>query len=107
MSADRYTMCPKCYARRETKKAELRKLYGKLPAEQYDEEAETVNSWTKAEEASLRETWFIVTNYAGQFSVAYIAECQISGCGFEFEFRHEQNVPLPPNKPNPEDQLCH
>ena len=101
MSADNWTICPKCTENElhiiEQKKIALENAYGKVSAKAY---LLLVEELTKAEEKlnneddnqyTLREDYEMgIRN--GNFYVSYRGSCGI--CGFSFEHKHEENIKL-------------
>lgn len=91
MSADNWTVCPRCKAKndaaREAHAKTIRAAYGKV----------TVDEWEKLKtsvpppepEDTLREDYEIGIR-RGEFFAAYFASC--NECGFTFEFKHKQET---------------
>lgn len=93
MSADNWTVCPKCMAKavedQRKKQAEVAKAYGKVPAERYLEMLRKSCVSTDVGQ-TFREDWGIGMSDCGEFHVHYQGACQT--CGFAHEFSHEVNV---------------
>ncbi len=95
MSADRWSLCPKCMKAAEQAKADLIKRvetdYGKIAADEYLELVEQSRqplvqgsqAWT------MREDWEIGI-YGDEFHVNYRASCE--ECGFSHAFKHTEKV---------------
>ena len=104
MSADNWTICPKCKADAFAKRRRLQKQvvesYGKLPQAKYAKLIEDANAEIELED-SLREDYGLgIDKFSDEesgtveatFVVSYRAACQ--DCGFRFEFQHKQPVDL-------------
>ena len=97
MSADNWTTCPRCLAKAEVAKAKQRdnaaKAYGKLkPDEWIALQAEASNPVEL--NSSLREDYELGVLTDGEFYVNYRASCTNAGCGFAFEYKHQQQVEI-------------
>lgn len=99
MSADRWSICPKCKAIQCAKitaainhaKQVAKNAYSKVPAEKYLKlhsaiaEAESI---PEVGEETFREDFFVGTDADGQFTVDYHGECHSWECGFKVSFKH-------------------
>lgn len=97
MSANNWGVCPRCKAKEakriEAARANVRKTYGKVDAEQYTINQAALAELERAElPDTLREDWEIGVNDCGLFFVSYRYVCQEAGCGFEHHFTHEQQL---------------
>ena len=92
MSADNWTVCPKCKEKVEQAQAELLDRvetdYGKVVASEYLELVEQSQQPIE-EQHTLREDWEIGI-WKGEFCVSYRASCE--ECGFSHEFEHKRSV---------------
>lgn len=102
MSADNWGKCPKCKQAKDASRLAaidaVRKKYGKIPSEDYDElmaGAMAVPEESDADQDTLREDYEIGTNSNGKFSVGYSCHCR--RCKFSFQFKHEEDA-LKPGK---------
>jgi hypothetical protein len=78
MSANNYTICPKCKASREKT---LSEAYGKVTPQEYEDLLEA-----SPECDDLREDWEVGI-WKGKFIVDYRARC--SACSFTFSYKYE------------------
>lgn len=95
MSADRWSICPKCMKAAERAKADLIKRvetdYGKIAADEYLELVEQSRqllaqgsqTWT------MREDWKMGICLV-EFRVDYCASCE--ECGFSYAFKHTEKL---------------
>lgn len=92
MSADNWTICPKCKKLVEEKQRKLEekvvKSYGQIPAEEYMLLLEKSKQPLKIE-SSLREDYDIGID-EDDFSVNYRSGCRV--CGFSFNYKYAQKV---------------
>lgn len=92
MSADNWTVCPKCKvadeAKYEASQKEIAKAYGKVSAEEYLKQVQAAPKLPESHE-TLREDYEIGI-YEGEFSVSYTGCCNI--CNFSFSFRQKKKV---------------
>jgi hypothetical protein len=92
MSADNWTVCPKCYASALTKKAKLdndvQKNYGKTSIANFlilKKEAEEFDP--ERIDPTMREDYELGVNRDGTFYVIY--SCSCNQCSFNFSYRKE------------------
>ena len=97
MSASRWSVCPKCYIRRQEEKEilerELSDSYGKISVGEFNElQARREQALAELENSSedLREDYEFYMDKDGNFSADYHAKCD--NCGFEFEFHHKEKI---------------
>lgn len=87
MSADRWSICPKCKRQRDDAVSK----YGKVSEKEY------LALLTEQQQAKtfydLREDWDIGVAVDGVFEVSYACSC--SKCGFKFDYKHAQMVVNP------------
>ena len=92
MSADNWTTCPKCKARREKEYAELVQKagtsYGVVSPEEYQKMAQQV-SMGIIKTSELGE-YYEIGIRDGKLAISYFAECE--ECGFTFTFEHTMEV---------------
>lgn len=96
MSADNWATCPVCKDLAEANQQVARDIanqsYGKVSADEY-ERLKTQAEKIEPHEDTLREDYEIGVGEDGKFSVSYRCLCDI--CGFQFEYRHKQDVQRP------------
>jgi len=94
MSADRWTICPKCEIEETRAAKEFSKKvedsYGKVPAEEYLEMKMKEQDIEPILEATLREDYEIGVR-EGALEVSYTCSCNV--CRFSFEHRYQQQLP--------------
>jgi hypothetical protein len=100
MSADNYTVCPRCRKRMETAKAEklaeTKASYGKVSEDAYRKAVRTadrentrqIETLAEYYDLGVRQHW--IGRTGDWFHVRYDAKC--SDCGFEFHFEHSEEV---------------
>jgi hypothetical protein len=98
MSADNWTVCPRCLKLAEKELAVTEKdvtaNYGKIPADQYLASLEIIKKMKhmlENPEQTLREDYDIGVN-GQEFSVGYSARC--ATCGWNHTFKHEEKVTI-------------
>ena len=93
MSANNWSVCPKCKQVAEAgKAARIKKAsasYGQVSPEEYAALLEQAQVPTKLGE-TLREDYEIGIRKDGTFFVSYGASCEI--CGFDFQFDEQRQV---------------
>lgn len=93
MSADRWGICPKCKKEYdlglEVLKEEATNCYGKVTATEWLKLVSQVGDPVELDE-TLREDWEIYMGKDGNFYIGY--SCGCNKCGFNFKFKHEENV---------------
>lgn len=86
MSADNWTICPRCKIKREAacekERARIQKLYGKVSAEEYVD-AVSNPKFPPEVGQTLREDYRIGVDEYGEWSMVY--RCSCKECGFRFE----------------------
>lgn len=102
MSADNWTICPKCKTNKEDAKKKARleaeKSYGKItPGEFLSLMNDISSNENKEQERTLREDYEIGMDEYGSFSINYSAIC--GDCGFKYKYDYVVSIPLT-NKPN-------
>ena len=96
MSADNWTMCPKCKKDSDLKKIDdynrVKKLYGKVSKKEYDA---ALKEYTEKEVrfpndtlAEYTESYMLTSK--NKFCVSYSCHCSI--CGFEYSFKHVKST---------------
>lgn len=110
MSADNWTVCPRCLHKALIEKEELKRqvneLYGKIAIVEFDDlraqaEAplEIKHTFREDYETGMHSIEEVedLANVRGQFFVVYKGECQ--ECGLRYEHRHEETFwdPLDPD----------
>jgi hypothetical protein len=97
VSADNWTFCPRCYAahlgKMEAAKASLANKYGTV--DEYDRMKHEMEANPPRLNSSLAERFECGVKQHGEFFVNF--RCYCKTCGFSFEFKHEQQVPLDGN----------
>lgn len=94
MSADNWTICPKCnidFEKKEKKiKLDAKNAYGNVSEEEYRELVKKASTPMVLEE-TLREDFGI--GIRGEvFEVVYASSCLV--CGFKYEFSHKKEIDL-------------
>lgn len=94
MSADNWTICPRCHAKRQEQleklQAKLDASYGKVPLETFDaKRAEVAKALAVPESASMREDYELGVDSDGYFTIDYRCSCD---CGFHYEFETSMNA---------------
>lgn len=98
MSADNWATCPRCFKRavddQEARVRAAADAYGKVPAPEFMELFAKASEPPRTE-YTMREDYEVGVTCAGLFYVNYEAHCVEShgGCGFEFAYKHEEQVP--------------
>jgi hypothetical protein len=101
MSADNYTVCPRCaeVQRAEITKAEanLQKSYGQVSADAYLLAAAALEK-LKAEPMpqNLREDYELGIDRNGDFECSYSCSCSV--CRWSWEFKHHAEPNVSPRK---------
>lgn len=97
MSADNWTVCPRCFHRKqegvESRKAEVDAAYGKVPVDQFDAmRAEFEKYRDEPMPQNWREDYEIglYDDGSGAFFVSYSGSC--NECGLSHEFKHQEQV---------------
>ncbi len=94
MSADNWTICPKCAVLHQKKQDAAKKKamvsYGKVSAEEWLE----LQKKAQADEplAETLSEYYEIGIQDGAFFVGYGASCR--ECGFKFDYKHEQDVEI-------------
>ncbi len=95
MSADRWSVCPRCKDTKEKEYSErvdaVAKMYGKVPAEEY-EQAKKDLFYEEDFEETVREDYEIGI-WENKFFVSYSAHCTSRGCNFVVKFNHSEALP--------------
>lgn len=93
MSADNWTICPRCQktalAAKERDREKLAKQYGKIEPVEFVKRSAEVDKPIELEE-TLREDYELGL-FEGQFYISYRASC--AQCGFELSYAREETVP--------------
>lgn len=93
MSADNWSICPRCKkqveleAKIQGEKAEL--SYGKVPPYEYLTLLQLANKPLKLQE-TLREDYEIRICPDGLFYVSYFGQCD--KCGLKFSYKYKENI---------------
>ena len=96
MSADNWTICPKCKSKKEDiekkTRLEAERSYGKVTPDKFLTLINAVlNKENKKQEETLREDYKIGMDGYGSFSINYRAGCV--ECGFKYSY--DYTVPIP------------
>lgn len=90
MSADNWSICPKCrknaVIEKEKQAAEVISSYGKIPREKWLELKCAADTQLDLDQ-TLREDYEIGIDENGEFFVDYYASCN---CGFKFSFTEKR-----------------
>ncbi len=96
MSADNWSQCPRCRIRVwDEKKAALEAVqatYGKIPADDFVADLERAKGMNTDLDNSVREDYEIFIDEHGRFVVSYSAGCRNGGCGYSFEYNHQEQT---------------
>lgn len=96
MSADNWTVCPKCRPHLSKDKTAAitaaNALYGTVPAAEFMEALAKANALPEEDDepTQLREDYEIGLYKSGWFEISY--SCSCTQCGFSWEFNHRQMV---------------
>lgn len=108
MSADRWTICPKCKAKNDAdykaKRAKAEAAYGKVPQAAYLAGLKDTEKKPELEE-TLRHDWSIGLNEPAEhhpllFEVDYYCSCQV--CDFKFHYKKTVDLNDGPHSENDE-----
>lgn len=91
MSADRWTICPKCKSKRDITIKALREkaanIYGKVTQEEFlSQMADISNKQSEEQEKTLREDWEIGMDKFGSFMLDYRASCNC--CNYKYSYKY-------------------
>jgi hypothetical protein len=93
VSANNWSVCPKCKAKAEAEHAalceEAAAAYGKVPADKYRSMLKAASEKPSLQE-TMREDYELGVDEDGKFSVGYRALCE--ECGFEFSYKHTEDA---------------
>ena len=93
MSADNWSICPRCNKKAKQEKADQKAKthegYGKVPAEEYESMLVVSRQPIKIDE-TLREDFEFFISPDGLFSASYRASCD--RCGFKHKFNHTRQI---------------
>jgi len=95
MSADRWTVCPRCLKvfeeSLELTNQDIENSYGKVSMDEFLLRKEAYEKFKNSELGdNLREDWEIYINDSGKLFIKY--SCYCNRCAFLFRFDHEVNV---------------
>jgi hypothetical protein len=94
MSAKNWSVCPKCVKLANAKTAqtiaEANKKYGTVSMDEFISLVEKLSGKQHLEE-TLREDYQLGVGN-GTFQLNY--HCHCDRCGFEFEYKHKESIPL-------------
>lgn len=92
MSADNWTICPRCKAKHDeetaSRLAAVAQSYGKVSPSEYIASLEAANKESPLED-SLREDYELSMGEDGYIFISYRCSCN---CGFAYNFKHEEGV---------------
>lgn len=93
MSADNWTVCPKCNSAavlaREEAQLKAGAAYGKVPPAEYIAMTEEANKPVTTD-STLREDYELGLNEDGQFEVSY--RCSCNNCKWQYKFAHSESA---------------
>ena len=93
MSADNWTICPRCMKmaveEKDKQNKQAAESYGKVSEVEYTEILEKARADINMEQ-TLREDYEFYMEDDGTFTADYRAHCD--RCGFKYEFKHEEEV---------------
>lgn len=95
MSADRWSVCPRCKRRRQAKAnaaaEDAREAYGKVSVEEFDRlraAAETLQRGVTEADLTFREDYQVTGIEDEEVAVSYFGRCTTCGLEVAFEHRH-------------------
>lgn len=88
MSANRYSVCPKCKKQGSAAREELKELYGKISAEEYSAKLSALDVDGDSEEC-LREDWEI---YWEKDMLVFSYGCSCEKCDFTMGVRFSKQA---------------
>jgi len=95
MSADNWTICPKCAAKHQSdfakKREKVQASYGKIPAAQFIIAMDEVETTPRLEE-TLREDYCQGMSIEGIYSLEYGCSCRV--CDFSFSKKIEEQTKI-------------
>lgn len=91
MSADRWSVCPKCYKDRSlvTREEKLEELYGTIPAEEFLKLSKTLKDDEPLEE--FREDYEFYLD-GKILRMSYSGRCQANNCGLRYTFKKNVDI---------------
>lgn len=93
MSADNWTICPKCKlafeVEQQRQSENLNKSYGRLPVDEWLARRDKIKVVPSVQDTTLREDYEIGTDEDGTFSISYSCSC---ACGFSWKYKHSEDV---------------
>ena len=102
MSADNWSMCPKCREKRiresEQKKLQALEAYGKVPPQEWVSMTASADN-AECDAETLREDYEVWTDENGVFRVSYECVCTADDCDFEFSYSYEQKLEVKADAP--------
>ena len=103
MSADNWTICPRCFHNWKTRSVfemeAAKDSYGKIPQEEFIQKLATAEVKAKVMiQPTLREDYEIGVDEKGMFGVGYTCTCNV--CGFKFRFEHQEKLSIFDTKKN-------
>lgn len=88
MSADNWTICPKCTKERPDPIKEAAKLYGKIPLAEWEAAIQEAKN-SPPQEATLREDYeFYLKGFC--LNIIYCCSCKL--CGFKFDYKKQVDI---------------
>ncbi len=95
MSANNWTLCPRCMksveARKAEDKASVEDAYGVIPSEEYAKRREEAHEDIELD-CTMREDYALGMNLLGEFTISFSASC--SNCGFHFLYEDKRQATL-------------
>ena len=95
MSADNWTICPRCNGRANKSAASAKKAlqdsYGKVPQEEFLQRLQELENNAPSLGDTLREDYELGI-IDGEFYVDYRASCGVANCGFRFKYTYREKV---------------
>lgn len=92
MSADRYSMCPKCAKNEENKRlakeVEIESFYGKIPLQEFQKRLAKTAAPVQLEE-TLREDYYLGLE-GSVLEISYHCACR--DCGFKFSISEKRSI---------------
>ena len=89
MSADNWSICPKC---KDEMGKKLEDSYGKISQDEYQQ---LLNKTAKySNDRTLREDYSIFTDENGLFQIIYLCRCD--RCGFKYTYKYTEQLKIQP-----------
>lgn len=95
MSADAWSICPKCARKAdEESRGKVQKAaeaYGKVEAREYEKILKEARQPINLEE-TLRQDFEIWVDEDGKFTISFYAQCTETECDFKYQYKYEEQI---------------